>query len=34
MDAKGGGKQDFAQAGGGDIEKIDLALAEVNHFLN
>jgi alanyl-tRNA synthetase len=34
MDAKGGGKQDFAQAGGGDAKKIDLALEEANNFLN
>ena len=34
MDAKGGGKQDFAQAGGGDVKKIDLALEEANNFLN
>ena len=34
MDAKGGGKLDFAQAGGGDVKKIDLALEEANNFLN
>ena len=34
MNAKGGGKQDFAQAGGGDVKKIDLALEEANNFLN
>ena len=34
LDAKGGGKEDFAQAGGGDPKKIDLALTEANNFLN
>ena len=34
IDAKGGGKEDFAQAGGGDPKKIDLALTEANNFLN
>ncbi|MFL2754807.1 MAG: alanine--tRNA ligase [Gammaproteobacteria bacterium] len=34
LDAKGGGKEDFAQAGGGDPKKIDLALIEANNFLN
>ena len=34
IDAKGGGKKDFAQAGGGDPKKIDLALTEANNFLN
>ena len=34
LDAKGGGKEDFAQAGGGDPKKIDLALTEANKFLN
>ena len=33
IDAKGGGKKDFAQAGGGNIEKIDLALEEVENLL-
>ena len=34
LDAKGGGKEDFAQAGGGDPKKIDLALTEAKNFLN
>ena len=34
LDAKGGGKEDFAQAGGGDPKKIDLALTEANNFFN
>ena len=34
IDAKGGGKEDFAQAGGGDPKKIDLALTEANNFLS
>ena len=34
LDAKGGGKEDFAQAGGGDPKKIHLALTEANNFLN
>ena len=34
LDAKGGGKEDFAQAGGGDPKKIDLALTEASNFLN
>ena len=34
IDAKGGGKEDFAQAGGGDPKKIDIALTEANNFLN
>ena len=34
LDAKGGGKEDFSQAGGGDPKKIDLALTEANNFLN
>ena len=34
IDAKGGGKEDFAQAGGGDPKKIDFALTEANNFLN
>ena len=34
IDAKGGGKEDFAQAGGGDPKKIELALTEANAFLN